>query len=93
MFPEDFDGVIAGAPAWWTVSLVLTIPPIFACPLLLYYTNSSPQSHQQIWQFWLGYVNYISNISEIPVSMFDTIGKEVLKQCDGQDGLVDVSIV
>lgn len=20
MFPEDFDGVIAGAPAWWTVS-------------------------------------------------------------------------
>ncbi|PSR94019.1 Tannase/feruloyl esterase [Coniella lustricola] len=67
MFPEDFDGVIAGAPAWWT-------------------------SHQQIWQFWLGYVNYISNISSIPVSKFDTIAKETLRQCDGQDGLVDTII-
>ncbi|KAF3766542.1 tannase and feruloyl esterase [Cryphonectria parasitica EP155] len=64
MFPDDFDGVIAGAPAWWT----------------------------QIWQFWLGYVNYISNVTEIPVSMFDPIAKEVLRQCDGQDGLVDTII-
>ncbi|KAJ6021303.1 tannase and feruloyl esterase [Penicillium herquei] len=67
-FPDDFDGVIAGAPAWWT-------------------------SHQQIWQAWLGYVNYLSNVTEIPVSMFDTIGKEVLRQCDGQDGLVDTIIM
>ncbi|KAJ5714499.1 tannase and feruloyl esterase [Penicillium malachiteum] len=68
MFPDDFDGVIAGAPAWWT-------------------------SHQQIWQAWLGYVNYLSNVTEIPVSMFDTIGKKVLRQCDGQDGLVDTIIM
>ncbi|ATZ51286.1 hypothetical protein BCIN_06g07000 [Botrytis cinerea B05.10] len=67
MFPQDFDGVIAGAPAWWT-------------------------SRQQIWQFWTGYVNYISNASEIPFEMFDTIGQEVLRQCDGQDGLVDTII-
>ncbi|KAJ5094861.1 hypothetical protein N7456_010722 [Penicillium angulare] len=67
MFPDDFDGVISGAPAWWT-------------------------SHQQIWQFWTGYVNYISNASSIPTSMFDTIGREVLRQCDGQDGLVDTII-
>ncbi|PYI35230.1 tannase and feruloyl esterase [Aspergillus indologenus CBS 114.80] len=66
-FPSDFDGVIAGAPAWWT-------------------------SHQQIWQFWVGYVNYISNITMIPTSKFDVIGKEVLRQCDGQDGLVDTII-
>lgn len=28
----------------------------------------------------------------IPTSKFDVIGKEVLRQCDGQDGLVDVSL-
>ncbi|TGO62262.1 hypothetical protein BCON_0021g00750 [Botryotinia convoluta] len=67
IFPEDFDGVIAGASAWWT-------------------------SHQQIWQFWLGYINYISNVTMIPTSMFDVIGREVLRQCDGQDGLVDTII-
>ncbi|KAI2905816.1 hypothetical protein CBS63078_5270 [Aspergillus niger] len=66
-FPSDFDGIIAGAPAWWT-------------------------SHQQIWQFWVGYVNYISNLTMIPTSKFDVIGKEVLRQCDGQDGLVDTII-
>ncbi|RAK78174.1 tannase and feruloyl esterase [Aspergillus fijiensis CBS 313.89] len=63
-FPRDFDGIIAGAPAWWT----------------------------QIWQFWVGYVNYISNITMIPTSKFDVIGREVLRQCDGQDGLVDTTI-
>ncbi|RAH42152.1 tannase and feruloyl esterase [Aspergillus brunneoviolaceus CBS 621.78] len=63
-FPRDFDGIIAGAPAWWT----------------------------QIWQFWVGYVNYISNITMIPTSKFDVIGREVLRQCDGQDGLVDTII-
>lgn len=37
-------------------------------------------------------MNYISNITMIPTSKFDVIGREVLRQCDGQDGLVDVSL-
>ncbi|KAK6384099.1 hypothetical protein LTR65_009858 [Meristemomyces frigidus] len=65
LYPEDFDGVLAGAPAWWT-------------------------SHLQTWTVKLGLYN-LPNTSahHIPPALFPAIGAEVLKQCDGQDGLVD----
>lgn len=65
LYPDDFDGVLAGAPAWWT-------------------------SHLQTWTVQVGLYN-LPNTSDhhIPATLFDSIGAEVLKQCDPQDGLVD----
>ncbi|GAB7365183.1 hypothetical protein MBLNU230_g6269t2 [Neophaeotheca triangularis] len=65
LYPEDFDGVLAGAPAWWTSNL-------------------------QTWTNYLGLVNLpTDSASYIPPEAFETIGDEVMKQCDPQDGLVD----
>ena len=65
MFPDDFDGVSAGAPAWWT-------------------------THLQTWTIKLGLYNLPTTANHhIPPSLFPVVGAEVLKQCDGQDGLVD----
>ncbi|RAL07144.1 tannase and feruloyl esterase [Aspergillus homomorphus CBS 101889] len=63
LYPDDFDGVIAGAPAWWT-------------------------SHMQPWTVKIGTYN-AEPTSQIPESMFDVIGEEIIRQCDPQDGLVD----
>lgn len=67
-YPTDYDGVVAGAPAWWT-------------------------THQQLWN--LKYTTYSApqnSSHSIPTSMFSVIGDEVLRQCDPQDGLVDLVI-
>lgn len=65
MFPEDFDGALAGAPAWWT-------------------------SHLQTWTVKAGLYNLpTTSAHHIPPTLFPIIGAEVLRQCDGQDGLVD----
>ncbi|KAK3670568.1 hypothetical protein LTR78_009536 [Recurvomyces mirabilis] len=68
LYPDDFDGVLAGAPAWWT-------------------------SHLQTWTVKIGLYNLpVDAPHHIPVSLFSVVGAEVLKQCDGQDGLVDTII-
>ncbi|EKG20365.1 Tannase/feruloyl esterase [Macrophomina phaseolina MS6] len=68
LFPDDFDGVLAGAPAWWT-------------------------THLQTWTAKMGTYNLpLNGSNRIPPSLFTAIGAEVLKQCDGQDGLVDTII-
>lgn len=68
MFPDDFDGVVAGAPAWWT-------------------------SHLQPWTVKVGSYN-LPNTSDhhIPFTLFPAIGAEVLRQCDGADGVVDTIV-
>jgi feruloyl esterase len=64
-YPEDFDGIVAGAPAWWT-------------------------SHMQPWTVKVALFNLpITADYHIPPTLFPVIGKEVLKQCDPQDGLTD----
>ncbi|KAF2477627.1 feruloyl esterase B precursor [Lindgomyces ingoldianus] len=64
-YPDDFDGIIAGAPAWWT-------------------------SHLQPWTVKVALYNLPATADyHIPPSLFPTIGAEVLKQCDPQDGLTD----
>lgn len=64
-YPEDFDGIIAGSPAWWT-------------------------SHLQPWTVKVALYNLPTTADyHIPSALFPAIGKEVLKQCDSQDGLVD----
>ena len=68
LYPEDFDGVLAGAPAWWT-------------------------KHLQPWTIKLGSYNLPNtSASHIPTPLFSAVGAEALKQCDGQDGLVDTII-
>lgn len=68
MFPEDFDGIIAGAPAWWP-------------------------AHLQIWTTRLALNNLPQSAAHhIPPELYLTIGAEVLKQCDAQDGLTDTVI-
>lgn len=68
MFPEDYDGVTAGAPAWYA-------------------------THLQLWNVKVGTYQMPENSTHtIPTAMFDVIAAEVLKQCDGQDGLVDTVI-
>ncbi|KAK3724838.1 hypothetical protein LTR37_000886 [Vermiconidia calcicola] len=65
MFPEDFDGVLAGAPAWWT-------------------------THLQTWTIRVALHNLpVEAEWHIPVELFSVVEAEVLKQCDGEDGLVD----
>ena len=64
-YPEDFDGIVAGAPAWWT-------------------------SRLQPWTVKLGLYNLPTSADyHIPPALFPAIGKEMLKQCDPQDGLTD----
>tara|TARA_R110002003_G_scaffold116_2_gene10078 strand:+ start:27795 stop:28955 length:1161 start_codon:yes stop_codon:yes gene_type:complete len=64
-YPEDFDGIVAGAPAWWT-------------------------SHMQPWTARVALYNLPTTADyHIPAALFATINKEVIKQCDPQDGLVD----
>jgi feruloyl esterase len=65
LYPDDFHGVLAGAPAWWT-------------------------SHLQTWTVKIGLYNLpVDAPHHIPPALFPVVGAEVLKQCDGQDGLVD----
>jgi feruloyl esterase len=65
LYPETFDGVLAGAPAWWTDRL-------------------------QTWSLWVGLLNLPTNSSSrIPPEAFPVIAKEVMAQCDWQDGLKD----
>jgi feruloyl esterase len=64
-YPEDFDGIVAGAPAWWT-------------------------SHMQPWTARVALYNLPATADyHISAAQFATVNTEVLKQCDGQDGLVD----
>lgn len=66
-FPADFDGIVAGAPAWWTV-------------------------HLQLWNTKVGIDNLpVSAPHHIPRELFPAIEAEVLRQCDGADGLGMVS--
>ncbi|KAK0378938.1 tannase and feruloyl esterase [Colletotrichum limetticola] len=63
--PEDFDGILAGAPAWMSTS-------------------------QQLWQLKVGAVNLPEDgPGYLPPAVFDAISDEVLRQCDGSDGVVD----
>lgn len=63
--PDSFDGLLIGAPAWWT-------------------------SHLQPWTTKIGSYNLpVDAPNRIPLSMFGTIGAEVIKQCDSIDGVVD----
>lgn len=65
MFPEDFDGIVAGAPAWWT-------------------------THLQLFNMKVGLYNLpVDAPHHIPNELFPVIQKEVMKQCDPQDGLAD----
>lgn len=65
LYPEDFDGIIAGAPAWWT-------------------------SHLQPWTVKVASYNLpITADYHIPPALFPMIEKEVMRQCDPQDGLKD----
>ena len=63
--PDSFDGLLIGAPAWWT-------------------------SHLQPWETKLGSFNLPeSAANHINASLFSIIGLEVIKQCDGVDGVID----
>lgn len=65
LYPEDFDGIIAGAPAWWT-------------------------THLQPWTVQVELLNLPTTADyHIPPSLFPVIAKEVVKQCDPQDGVTD----
>ncbi|KAM0123390.1 hypothetical protein ACHAO1_011308 [Botrytis cinerea] len=68
LFPDDYNGVTAGAPAWWTTRIQL-----FALKATTY---NAPAG----------------SAHSIPESMFTVISEEVIKQCDGQDGLNDTII-
>ncbi|THZ04317.1 putative ferulic acid Esterase/Feruloyl esterase [Aureobasidium pullulans] len=68
LFPDDFDGVVAGAPAWWT-------------------------NHLQPWTAKVGSYNLPNtSVHHIPPTLFPAIGAEVMRQCDGADGVVDTII-
>lgn len=63
--PDSFDGLLVGAPAWWT-------------------------SHMQPWTTKLATYNLpVDGANRIPADLFDTIGAEVIRQCDALDGVVD----
>lgn len=68
LFPNDYDGVTAGAPAWWT-----THNQLFSLKATTY---NAPAGSEHT----------------IPESMFSVINKEVIRQCDPQDGLNDTII-
>lgn len=63
--PDSFDGLLVGAPAWWT-------------------------SHLQPWTTKLASYNLpVDGANRIPPETFATVGAEVIRQCDGVDGVVD----
>jgi hypothetical protein len=63
--PESFDGMVIGAPAWWT-------------------------SHMQPWTTKVATYNLpVDSPNRVPPSLFHIIEKEVLRQCDGADGVED----
>ncbi|CAI6334760.1 unnamed protein product [Periconia digitata] len=64
-YPEDFDGIVAGAPAWFTKRM-----QPWTVKIALYNLPATADYH-------------------IPPVLYPVIGKEVLKQCDSQDGLTD----
>ncbi|KAJ5548319.1 hypothetical protein N7513_005553 [Penicillium frequentans] len=65
MFPEDFDGVLAGACAWWT-------------------------SHQQNWDLKVALDNLPNDAAgHITADLMNVLADEVMRQCDGVDGVVD----
>ncbi|GAM90869.1 hypothetical protein ANO11243_089150 [Dothideomycetidae sp. 11243] len=65
LYPEDFDGVIAGCAAWWT-------------------------THLQTWTVKVGSYNLpVNGTGHIPVPLFSVIEREILRQCDPQDGVRD----
>ncbi|KAJ9139073.1 Carboxylic ester hydrolase [Pleurostoma richardsiae] len=65
LYPETFDGLLVGAPAWWT-------------------------AHLQPWTTYVGALNLpLDNPRHIDPSLFPVIEAEILKQCDGADGIVD----
>lgn len=65
LYPDTFDGILAGAPAWWT-------------------------SHLQPWTLRQGALNLPADVpGHIPPQLFSTLAAEVLRQCDGADGVDD----
>lgn len=63
--PESFDGMVIGAPAWWT-------------------------SHLQTWTTKVATYNLpVSSPNHVPASLFPVIQKEVVRQCDAVDGVLD----
>ncbi|ORY71320.1 feruloyl esterase B precursor [Pseudomassariella vexata] len=65
LYPDSFDGVVIGAPSWWT-------------------THISPMTLKQ------GLYNYPNSSSKyIGIDLFPAILKEITKQCDPQDGVID----
>ncbi|KAF9884990.1 hypothetical protein FE257_000813 [Aspergillus nanangensis] len=65
MFPDDFDGAIVGAPAWWT-------------------------THLQLWNMIVGIWNSPADAPHhLAQSHIDAVAKEVIRQCDPQDGVKD----
>ncbi|KAH9436064.1 hypothetical protein MCOR02_004973 [Pyricularia oryzae] len=65
MNPEAFDGVLVGAPAWYTTHL-----------------NTYAAKTGQ-------FINQPETPGYIPAEMFSVIGKDVVRQCDADDGVED----
>lgn len=65
LYPDDFDGILAGSAAWWT-------------------------THLSTWTVRLA-LNNLPREAEhhIPASLFPVIEAEVIRQCDGLDGVRD----
>ncbi|KLU81119.1 feruloyl esterase B [Magnaporthiopsis poae ATCC 64411] len=63
--PGSFDGVLVGAPAWWTSHL-----NTFAAKTGTYNLPFDAPHH-------------------VPVELFAAISREAVRQCDGDDGVVD----
>jgi feruloyl esterase len=64
-FPNDFNGALIRAPAWWN-------------------------THQEPWNVKIAtYFLPQSSSRYIPPDLFPVINAEILRQCDGQDGLYD----
>ena len=65
LFPDDYDGVLSGAPPWQI-------------------------THLHPWALQIGMWNLPQNeSSHIPSWKFEAIAKNIMEQCDPQDGLVD----
>lgn len=63
--PGSFDGMVIGAPAWWT-------------------------SHLQTWTTKVATYNLpVGAPNHVPPSFFPVLEQEVVRQCDGVDGLAD----
>ncbi|KAL8300722.1 hypothetical protein RB597_010236 [Gaeumannomyces tritici] len=65
MSPDSFDGVLVGAPAWWTSHL-----NTFAAKTGIHNLPFDAPHH-------------------VPVELFAAISREAVRQCDGDDGVVD----